>query len=1030
MPVHLLQPTLNGGVAAPGLWHRIDQQKFSTWLRECVNFYVQPQGGVANRPGTLMLAPVKTFAYTYEEEVNLYAWGVSGYESRTLYTETPTPSVGSPVYLTTETTASTTVSITAVDLTSNPPTIDYANSAIPSTGTLLRQPPWDTTRTVTKTGYKSKKTRLLPFVFSKTQAYALEVGDGYIRFFNSNGQLLDEHDLVYEVETDLEEAELKDLYYCQSADVMYFARNGRRPKQLERYGHTDWKFTDYVFMYGPLCRENKDDLLKISAYYNTTESKFYLTCENDLFTEGDVGAWWRIKHRLKAVNFSPQYTAQSQSTSSAMLMTGEMIVQTTGTWGGKVEIQYSADPNDANSWMTLHTISSIMYHDQASDTDVNSFNANDVVSVPAGLWWVRVVPTVTNGRCYLRLDCEEQEVGIFYKITQYVSPLKAQADLVNDTKNLETYFSTGREYKSCIPTFTSGTAPSGTYSSLQADFWKVLDGKNTTVFSMVNNTSQDHGGFSYTFPSAVVITSIAILGHNIEGAIGNSTSNDNIILAPNTSAGAFSVRGEYRGKEVTFEAGGQTYTETWRIINVAPVVASEINFYVSADSTSSNTSPKHLVQIQVRGYDYVAGQEITINATSRWSEGAWSPKNGYPSCVALHGGRLAWGQLDSVQGTQIGDTHSFATSTPLEDSDGFSTTLPDDGINAINALVSLKSLVAFTAGGVFASNSAVMTPTDNGMPKQTAFGGSNVRPVIIGSRAIYAMPKGTKVRDSAYDYSADVFHGNNLCYIAAHLFDNDRVVEMAYQQEPDGLLWVLMESGKLLCLTYVHAENVIAWTEMETAGSVESICCIPGDERDELFLIVNRKGTRYVEKMADRLASKDPKEQFFVDCGRTYRGTATTVISGLDYLNGEKVAILADGAVCEQQTVANGQITLSAAASVVHVGLPYTAHLRTLSGDLNTDSGSVMAKKKRFVGALVCFVDSRNALVGADSDLMETWSPEHPITLNEGKELVTEDVRFTFGASYEQMPSVIVEQQDPLPLLVTAIVPCASVGNV
>lgn len=65
---------------------------------------------------------------------------------------------------------------------------------------------------------------------------------GYVRFYNSNGQLLDEHDLVYEVETDLEEGELKDLYYCQSADVMYFARNGKRPKQLERYGHTVYQF--------------------------------------------------------------------------------------------------------------------------------------------------------------------------------------------------------------------------------------------------------------------------------------------------------------------------------------------------------------------------------------------------------------------------------------------------------------------------------------------------------------------------------------------------------------------------------------------------------------------------------------------------------------------------------------------------------------------------------------------------------------------------------------------------------------------
>lgn len=1026
MPINVLQPTLNGGVAAPGLWHRVDQQKFSTWLREAVNYYVVPQGGAVNRAGTFMLAPVKKFSYTYEQTIPLYAWGVAGYEERGVYyTQSPEPVAGCPVYKNDEKTPSLTA--TAFDLNSNPATMDITDG--PWTWTVLRQPSWDTSRTVVKTGHKSKKARLLPFVFSKTQAYALEVGDGYIRFFNSDGQLLDEHNLVYELPTDLTKGELKDLYYCQSADVMYFARNGKRPKQLERYGHTDWKYTDYLFMYGPLKLENKDDALKISSFYDTTAKKFYLTCEQDLFSAGDVGAWWKIKNRLKAVNFAPQYTTQANTISDPMLVSGEMVLQTTGTWGGKVDVQYSADPNDENSWTTLHTITSIMYHDTAADQDVNSFNANDVVSVPAGLWWVRVKPAITNGRCYLRLDCEEQEVGIFYKITEYVSPLKAAATLVNDTKNLETYFSTGREYKSCIPTFTSAKAPSGTYNSLQADFWKVLDGRNDTVFSMANNTSQDQGGFNYTFPSAVVITSIAILGHNIEGAIGNSTSNDNIILAPNTSAGAFNVRSVQRGKEVTFTAGGQTYKETWRIFNVSPVVASEINFSVSADSASSNTSPKHLVQIQVRGYDYVAGQEITINATARWSEGAWSDKNGWPSCVAQHSGRLAWGQLDSVQGTQIGDSHSFAVSSPMLDSDAFSTTLRDDGINTINALVSMKSLVAFTAGGVFASNSAVMTPTDAGMPKQSADGGSNVRPAIIGTRVIYALPKATKLHDSAYDYSTDAFHGNNLCYIAAHLFENDHIVEMAYQQEPDGLLWVLLESGKLLCLTYVHTENVCAWTEMQTDGKIESICCIPAQGRDELFLIVNRSGVRFVEKMAPRLESKEPAEQFFVDCGRTYRGEPASVISGLDYLEGKEVAVLADGQVEKRQTVQDGKITLSAPARVVHVGLPYTARLRTLCGDINTESGSVFPKKKRYVGAMVSFVDSQSAVVGAENDMLEKWLPEKPLIYNQAKPLATEDVRFTFAGKYETMPSIVVEQQDPLPLMITAIVPCAQVGN-
>ena len=94
MALHLLQPTLNGGEAAPGLWHRIDLAKFSTWVRQAVNLFVRPQGGLSNRPGTIMLAQTKTLG---------------------------------------------------------------------------------------------KKVRLLPFVFSKTQAYALEVGEGYIRFFTSSG---------------------------------------------------------------------------------------------------------------------------------------------------------------------------------------------------------------------------------------------------------------------------------------------------------------------------------------------------------------------------------------------------------------------------------------------------------------------------------------------------------------------------------------------------------------------------------------------------------------------------------------------------------------------------------------------------------------------------------------------------------------------------------------------------------------------------------------------------------------------------
>lgn len=1022
MPMHLLQPTLNGGEAAPGLWHRVDLQKFTTWVRKAINFFVRPQGGLCNRPGTQMMAPAKkNETYTKQETVNLYAWSVTGYTDQWIYySETETPTTDTPLYKNDG--VEPTCTITAVDLTSNPPTITVSDGA--ASRTVLRMNTYDTTRTVTRTLTRSKGARLIPFVFSKTQAYVLEVGVGYIRFHTSNGLVLDAGGNIYEVATDFTAAELPTLYYCQIADVIYFAVPGRAPKQLARYDNTNWVFSDYDFQYGPMKLQNADDKLKIAGTYNSTDGKYYLTCENDVFNANDVGAWWKIVHTLKSTHFQQTYVNNSGNdvVSDPMLMANEIMVQTTGTWSGSVKIQYTNNKNDANSWRTLRTLSSVSYYSSETQMTVSSFNANDTISLPAGLQWVRVIANINNGTCYFTLDCDEQLVDVFYKVKQYISPIKVAVDLINETQGLESYFSSGREFKSCIPVMTSGTAPSGTWTSLQADAWKMCDGDKNTGIEVPQNS---YVAFTYEFASSVVITSIAILGYNTDDPINPQAATDNTIsLAINTGT-TLNPNSDIRGNNETFTAGSNIRTNTWRILNVSPVVATKISF-----SINGGRADKHLNQFVVHGYDYVAGQEITISATSQWSEGAWSTKSGWPTCVCQHGGRLAWGQEDAIQQTQIGNNNSFAISSPLEDSDGISTTLRDEGINAVNALASMKSLLAFTAGGVFASNSAVMTPTDAGMPKQSAAGGGSVRPSIIGTRVLYVLPKTGKLFDSAYDYSTDAFNGGDLCLIAEHLFENEQVVEMAYQQEPYGLLWVVLASGKLLCLTYVQAENVCAWTQMQTDGLVESVCSIPGAVRDELFLLVNRDGTRYVEKMADRLASKEPAEQFFVDCGRTYRGSPATIITGLDYLEGKEVAILADGKVVEPQTVTDGQITLATAASVVHVGLPYTAIIRTLAGDLSTDSGSVMAKKKRYVGAMISFVDSSHAKVGCKETRMEEWLPQYPLTYDTATELLTEDRSFTFQGNYETMPSVIVEQHAPMPLTIAAIMPKVQVGNV
>lgn len=100
--------------------------------------------------------------------------------------------------------------------------------------------------------------RLQDFQFSVTQAYVLEFGAGYIRFFTNDGQLLDTG-VPYEVTTTYTAPELPALYFTQSADVLYIAHPSHPLAKLERQGATTWTLTDVDFQDGPYMPQNVSD---------------------------------------------------------------------------------------------------------------------------------------------------------------------------------------------------------------------------------------------------------------------------------------------------------------------------------------------------------------------------------------------------------------------------------------------------------------------------------------------------------------------------------------------------------------------------------------------------------------------------------------------------------------------------------------------------------------------------------------------------------------------------------------------------
>jgi len=92
----------------------------------------------------------------------------------------------------------------------------------------------------------SKKVRLIPFEFSTEQTYILEFGDQYIRFYKDKGQILS-GGVAYEIASPYLEAELFDIKFAQSADVMYICHPNHDVRKLSRTGHTSWTLTTVSF---------------------------------------------------------------------------------------------------------------------------------------------------------------------------------------------------------------------------------------------------------------------------------------------------------------------------------------------------------------------------------------------------------------------------------------------------------------------------------------------------------------------------------------------------------------------------------------------------------------------------------------------------------------------------------------------------------------------------------------------------------------------------------------------------------------
>jgi hypothetical protein len=299
--------------------------------------------------------------------------------------------------------------------------------------------------------------------------------------------------------------------------------------------------------------------------------------------------------------------------------------------------------------------------------------------------------------------------------------------------------------------------------------------------------------------------------------------------------------------------------------------------------------------------------------------------------------------------------------------------------------------------------------------------------------------KGLKVAELAWSWESEKYVTPDMTLMAEHVTETG-LTGIAYQKEPSSILWGHRYDGLTVGMTYLREQDVVGWHRHPTDGEVESISTIPDDGYNEVWAIIRRtvggSTVRYVEMMAqqfnddaDTYTANKGLNAFFVDCGITYNGVAATTITGLDHLEGESVAVLADGSYVAPKTVSGGQITLSVAATVVHAGLPYTGTIETMRPELSLRDGTAQGRVKNIIGGHVRTYNSGPFKVGRDeSHLDDCFDKDRVLTLGAPYPLFTGDIPFSLDANYNKAGRMVIVQDKPMPLTVVAIMQDISIG--
>lgn len=884
-------------------------------------------------------------------------------------------------------------------------------------GAVYRRPG---TRFVASTKYPDKKCVLHEFDYNASISYLLEIGVGYIRVYKDNTYM------NIEVATPFTEDDLDNLRFAQSADTLFIASGTHNVQLLQRYTDVDWRLSE----------------LDISnPYFDVANGSEGLTGNVPVYNPS-------IKMNLK---FTTQgafiFTAPATGTYTVTLA-GAGGAGISNSHGGDGYGQWVANGGDAEiKTVTMTLKGGSVYRGVVGSKQNNLwYEGNYERDAPNGGDSTFNGQTAKGGggAKYRSYGGQGEYAGTTYgngpKGGRFTYHGKGEID--SETQPEAGYVIIACDIKGDNNYSADGLWPSGVTGNitLNASTRLFRSGLIGACIKLYHNMPSQ----TVTMESAGIATSAAVLVGKSWKCITHGKWGGTVTLEASTDGQTWRQYRVYSSKYADnngdFNASETGTVDEYTYIRVKMGITAGT---CTVDLTRMTYT--HTGYAQITGYvnekqvnAKVIKQFGSTDKTALYSMSCWCPEYGYPKCVGFFQDRLilAANKLYpyAVWMSRSGDYYNFSVEKAdgkVTDDSAIMLSLVNRKEYAIKHIVAFTDLFFFTEGNEWIiSGSSTVTPTNVSPRVQSARGCENAEPILVGGRIVYIQRRGTSVRDFAYSYDTDNYDGADLSILAKHMTENKQMLDGAYQQDPNSMLYFITSDGKMNILTYIANQKVYAWSTVDTNGKFESIVNLVSGYRDTVYAVVQRqiagKTQRFIEYFTDYPDTEDWMEYAMLDCSEQWRAQEhTSIISGMERFAGEKVDVLADGEYYKDVPVdKNGGILLDKGVSKATVGLRYTSEIET--PNLEVSGQTVQGKYKKVSEAILRLTRSRGGKIGNTPAFTDPI--QYPADGLYSGDLETVVPNQPTGG-YEKLGRVYIRLDEPYPFELSGVIRVVTFGG-